>query len=110
MLLAIQEEAQKRGTLMHLHVAQDPRENNATLERYGLRAIPFLESIGLLGPDLIAVHLSTATDEEVEMVAKSGCSTPVNVMDSTCPLVSVDPAASIPEPSNTIQSLLPSRP
>ncbi|MEZ4571556.1 MAG: amidohydrolase family protein [Thermomicrobiales bacterium] len=50
MLLEIQEEAQKRGTLMHLHVAQDPRENNATMERYGLRAIPFLESIGLLGP------------------------------------------------------------
>src|SRR5690606_35738458 len=90
MLLAVQEEAQRRGTLMHLHVAQDPRENNATLERYGLRAIPFLESIGLLGPDLIAVHLSTATDEEVEMVARSGarmvcCSNSIGIIDGVMP-------------------------
>ncbi|CAN5768632.1 amidohydrolase [soil metagenome] len=94
MLLAIQEEAQKRGTLMHLHVAQDPREDNATLERYGLRAIPFLDSIGLLGPDLIAVHLSTATDDEVEMVAKSGapmicCSNSIGIIDGVMPPIAL---------------------
>jgi 5-methylthioadenosine/S-adenosylhomocysteine deaminase len=90
MLLAIQEEARKRGALMHLHVAQDPRENNATLQRYGLRAIPFLDSIGLLGPDLIAVHLSTATDEEVELVARRGarmvcCSNSIGIIDGVMP-------------------------
>ncbi len=94
MLLAIQEEAQKRGALMHLHVAQDPRENNATLERYGLRAIPFLDSIGLLGPDLIAVHLSTATDDEVEMVARSGarmvcCSNSIGIIDGVMPPIAL---------------------
>ena len=67
MLLRVQDEARKRGTLMHLHVAQDPRENEATLQRYGLRAIPFLDSIGLLDSDLIAVHLSTTTPDEVEL-------------------------------------------
>ena len=90
MLLKVQDEAQKRNTLMHLHVAQDPRENNATMQRYGKRAIPDLESIGLLGPDLIAVHLSTATDEEVEMVAKSGarmvcCSNSIGIIDGVVP-------------------------
>lgn len=90
MLLKVQEEAQKRNTLMHLHVAQDPRENNATLQRYGKRAIPYLESIGILGPDLIAVHLSTTTEEEVEMVARSGarmicCSNSIGIIDGIVP-------------------------
>jgi 5-methylthioadenosine/S-adenosylhomocysteine deaminase len=90
MLLKVQDEARKRGTLLHLHVAQDPRENNATLQRYGLRAIPYLDSIGLLGPDLIAVHLSTATDDEVKMVADSGarmicCSNSIGIIDGVVP-------------------------
>lgn len=90
MLLRIQEEARKRNTLMHLHVAQDPRENNATLQRYGLRAIPFLDSIGLLAPDLIAVHLCFAEPEEVELVAKRNapmtcCSNSIGIIDGVVP-------------------------
>jgi 5-methylthioadenosine/S-adenosylhomocysteine deaminase len=90
MLLRVQEEAKKRNTLMHLHVAQDPRENNATLQRAGLRAIPYLDSIGLLGPDLIAVHQSTATPEEVELVVKRGarmvcCSNSIGIIDGVVP-------------------------
>ncbi|MEZ4497155.1 MAG: amidohydrolase family protein, partial [Thermomicrobiales bacterium] len=57
MLLKVQEEARKRGAALHLHTAQDARENKATEQRYGLRAVPYLDSIGLLAPDLIAVHL-----------------------------------------------------
>ena len=40
LLLRVQQEARQRNTLMHLHVAQYPRENNATLARSGLRACP----------------------------------------------------------------------
>ena len=90
MILKVQEAARDRGALLHLHVAQDPRENNATLQRYGLRAIPYLDSIGLLGPDLIAVHLSTATEDEVRMVAASGarmicCSNSIGIIDGVVP-------------------------
>ncbi len=89
-LLQIQEEARKRNTLMHLHVAQDVRENNATLQRYGLRAVPFLDSIGLLGPDLIAVHICVTTPEEVKTVARSGspmtcCSNSIGIIDGVVP-------------------------
>jgi 5-methylthioadenosine/S-adenosylhomocysteine deaminase len=90
MLLRVQEEARKRNTLMHLHLAQDPRENNATLQRYGLRAVPFLDSIGLLAPDLIAVHLCFAEPEEVELVAQRGapmvcCSNSIGIIDGVVP-------------------------
>jgi 5-methylthioadenosine/S-adenosylhomocysteine deaminase len=90
MLLRVQQEARQRNTLMHLHVAQDPRENNATLARSGLRAVPYLDSIGLLGPDLIAVHLSTATPDEVALVAQRGarmacCSNSIGIIDGVVP-------------------------
>ncbi len=90
MLLRVQAEARKRGCRLHLHVAQDPRENNATQQRFGLRAIPYLESIGLLAPDLIAVHLSTATEAEVETVVKAGagmvcCANSIGIIDGVMP-------------------------
>jgi 5-methylthioadenosine/S-adenosylhomocysteine deaminase len=90
MLLRVQVEARKRGARLHLHVAQDGRENRATLERYGLRAIPYLDSIGLLAPDLIAVHLSTATPDEVRLVAERGatmvcCANSIGIIDGVMP-------------------------
>lgn len=90
MLLRVQAEARKRERRLHLHVAQDPRENNATLQRFGLRAIPYLESIGILASDLIAVHLSTATEAEVETVVRSGagmvcCANSIGIIDGVMP-------------------------
>jgi 5-methylthioadenosine/S-adenosylhomocysteine deaminase len=90
LLLRCQAEARRRQTLIHLHVAQDPRENNATMRRAGLRAIPYLDAIGLLAPDTIAVHLSTATPDEVRLVAaKCGrmacCSNSIGIIDGVVP-------------------------
>lgn len=90
LLLRAQTEARKRGTSIHLHVAQDEREQKATLRRAGLRAIPYLDSIGLLAPDTMAVHLSTATLDEVELVAKRGgrmicCSNSIGIIDGVVP-------------------------
>ena len=64
LLLRAKEEARRRGTRIHLHVAQDPRENNATMQRYGMRAIPFLDSIGVLDAGTIATHLCSAEPEK----------------------------------------------
>jgi 5-methylthioadenosine/S-adenosylhomocysteine deaminase len=90
LLLRTQAEARKRGALLHLHVAQDPRENTATLRRAGLRSVPYLDAIGLLAPDTIAVHLSTATDDEVRLVATKGgrmtcCSNSIGLIDGVVP-------------------------
>jgi 5-methylthioadenosine/S-adenosylhomocysteine deaminase len=90
LLLRAQAEARKRGTRIHLHVAQDEREQKATLRRSGLRAIPYLDSIGLLAPDLIAVHLSTATADEVRLVANRGagmvcCANSIGIIDGVVP-------------------------
>jgi 5-methylthioadenosine/S-adenosylhomocysteine deaminase len=90
MLLRVQEEARKRNAALHLHTAQDARENKATEQRYGLRAVPYLDSIGLLGSDLIAVHLSVTTDDEVDLVARRGarmicCANSIGIIDGVLP-------------------------
>jgi 5-methylthioadenosine/S-adenosylhomocysteine deaminase len=99
LLLRCQAEARKRGTSIHLHVAQDEREQTATLKRSGLRAIPFLDSIGVLAPDLMAVHLSTATADEVRLVAERGarmicCSNSIGIIDGVVPPAAAFKAAS----------------
>jgi 5-methylthioadenosine/S-adenosylhomocysteine deaminase len=90
LLLRAKDEARRRGTKIHLHVAQDPRENVATLQRYGMRSIPFLDSIGVLDSGTIATHLCTATDDEVELVARRGapmacCTNSIGIIDGIVP-------------------------
>lgn len=90
MLLRMQAEARQRNSSIHLHVAQDPRENNATMERAGLRAIPYLDSIGLLAPDTIAVHMCMSTDEEIQLAASRGvrmacCTNSIGIIDGIVP-------------------------
>jgi 5-methylthioadenosine/S-adenosylhomocysteine deaminase len=90
LLLRAKDEARRRGTRIHLHVAQDPRENTATMQRYGMRAIPFLDSIGVLDTGTIATHLCTATAEELELVARRGtpmacCTNSIGIIDGIVP-------------------------
>ncbi|MGD9712100.1 MAG: amidohydrolase family protein, partial [Thermomicrobiales bacterium] len=90
LLLRFQTVARERNSLIHLHVAQDPRENNATLERSGLRAIPYLDSIGLLAPDTIAVHMCMTIDDELQLAASRGvrmacCTNSIGIIDGVVP-------------------------
>lgn len=90
LLMRAKDEARKRRTKIHLHVAQDPRENTSTLQRYGLRAIPFLDSIGVLDSGTIATHLCTASRDEVELVARRGapmacCTNSIGIIDGIVP-------------------------
>ncbi len=90
LLLRAKEEARRRGTKIHLHVAQDPRENTSTMQRYGMRAIPFLDSIGVLDGGTIATHLCCAEPAEVELVARRGapmacCTNSIGTIDGIVP-------------------------
>lgn len=90
LLIRAQAEARARATSIHVHVAQDEREQMATLRKSGKRAIPYLDSIGLLAPDLMAVHLSTATLDEIRLVAERGarmicCTNSIGIIDGVVP-------------------------
>ncbi len=74
LLLKVQKVAKERKTKIHMHVQQGPRELYQIEKRYGMRSVDWLGKIGYLDKDLIAVHLTSCTDEEAAKVAKTGAS------------------------------------
>ena len=69
LLLEIRDAARRLDTGIHMHVCQGDREVGQIRQRYGMRPIPFLDSLGYLDERLMAVHLTEATDEETKLVA-----------------------------------------
>ena len=56
---------------MHLHETQDEVRDSIT--NHGMRPLQRLKQIGLLGPNLIAVHAVHLTQEEINLLAEHGC-------------------------------------
>lgn len=82
--------AADRGLMVHLHTAQGDREIDQMLKRFGERTPAYLDEIGYLDEQLLAVHLTEATDEETELIAKSGakmalCSGSIGIIDGIVP-------------------------
>ncbi|MTI95697.1 MAG: amidohydrolase [Firmicutes bacterium] len=82
--------AEKHETMIHMHVAQGDREINQMLKRYGMRSIQFLDELGYLDWRLLAVHLTEATKEETQLVARRGaamllCSGSIGIIDGIVP-------------------------
>ncbi len=89
-LLEVKRFADREGLMIHMHVAQGDREIDQLLKRYGKRTPTFLEQIGYLDEQLLAVHLTEATDEEAALIATSGarmvlCSGSIGIIDGIVP-------------------------
>jgi len=64
--------ANKYKVPITLHTSEglvDPYHN---LERYGMRTFERLYEVGLLGPDVVAVHAVHVIDDELKLIAKTG--------------------------------------
>lgn len=90
LLKEVHELADKYDTNIHMHVAQGDREINQMLKRYGKRSIQFLSEIGYLDKRLMAVHLTEATREETQFLARCGaamvlCSGSIGIIDGIVP-------------------------
>ena len=79
-----------RGLMIHMHVAQGDREidrcSSATVSEHPLIWI----SLGYLDDQLLAVHLTEATDEEAALIARRGarmalCSGSIGIIDGIVP-------------------------
>jgi 5-methylthioadenosine/S-adenosylhomocysteine deaminase len=100
-LLEAKRMAEREGWMIHMHVAQGDREIDQMLKRYGQRTPAFLHDIGYLDPQLLAVHLTEASDEETELIARSGarmalCSGSIGIIDGIVPPARVFRAAGGP--------------
>ncbi len=56
----------------HIHVAEARDEIELMRRRNGLRHIEWLDSLGVLGPDLQLVHCVHVDEREIELIAASG--------------------------------------
>jgi 5-methylthioadenosine/S-adenosylhomocysteine deaminase len=64
--------ARERGTLVNMHVAEIPYENEFAAQRRGLNTVSHLAALGVLGPEFLAIHCVWLSDEEVSLFARHG--------------------------------------
>ncbi len=57
---------------VHIHVHETEGEIAQSLEQYGKRPLARLNDLGLVSPNLMAVHFTQATDDEIALLAESG--------------------------------------
>jgi len=59
---------------VHLHLHETAEEVERSRAEHGVRPLERLERLGLLGPNLIAVHAVHMERQEIERLARYGCS------------------------------------
>jgi 5-methylthioadenosine/S-adenosylhomocysteine deaminase len=89
-LLDVKRVASREGLMIHMHVAQGDREMDQMLKRYGQRTPAYLDEVGYLDDQLLAVHLTEATEEEAGLIARRGarmalCSGSIGLIDGIVP-------------------------
>jgi 5-methylthioadenosine/S-adenosylhomocysteine deaminase len=59
---------------VHMHVHETRDEIGQSIAQHGVRPLERLRRLGLVGPNLIAVHAIHHTDEEIALLAQNGSS------------------------------------
>ncbi len=59
---------------VHIHVHETEQEIDHSIKNYGKRPIARMQDLNLLGPNLVAVHLTHILDDEIELLAEYGVS------------------------------------
>ena len=71
-LPAIRSLADELDVPIHVHVSEQPAENEACRNEHGITPVELLVETGVLGPRATAVHATHLTDRDVELIAASG--------------------------------------
>ncbi|KUN97453.1 amidohydrolase [Streptomyces caeruleatus] len=66
--------AREFGALLHIHAAENATEVATVEVRYGKRPVELLDSLGLLGPDLLLAHAVELNGPEIAALARTGTS------------------------------------
>lgn len=64
--------ARKQGIGLHIHLSETVQEVQDCLREHGKTPVEYLDSIGFLGPDVIAAHCVHVTEKEWKILAKRG--------------------------------------
>ena len=75
--------ARERGVMLHTHLCETLDEENYTLEKFGMRPLEYMESMGFIGKDTWYAHGIHFNDEELKVLrdTKTGiCHCPTSNM------------------------------
>ncbi|WP_435840107.1 formimidoylglutamate deiminase [Streptomyces chilikensis] len=67
--------AEERGAPLHVHLSEQPAENEACLAAHGRTPARLLADHGVLGPRTTGVHNTHLTDEDIALIGGSGTGT-----------------------------------
>ncbi|MEO6941545.1 MAG: formimidoylglutamate deiminase, partial [Terrimesophilobacter sp.] len=90
-LAPIADYAAGRNLPLHVHLSEQPAENEACLEAFGVTPTQLLAAEGVLGKRLTAVHATHLTDEDIRLLGSSGttismcCTTERDLADGVGP-------------------------
>ncbi len=69
---AVASDARQYATGVHIHLAEHLREVEHCVVNYRLRPAEWLDSLGLLGPNVLAAHCVVLSDREVQLLVERG--------------------------------------
>ena len=95
------EEARSRGIPVHIHVSEQPKEVSDCQAATGHTPVSLLAQEDVLGPGTTLVHGTWLTDEDVELIARSGCTVCV------CPTTEGDLGDGIPRTADLVDQGVP---
>lgn len=85
--------ARGRGLPLHVHLSEQPAENQACLAEHDLTPTALLHAHGVLGPATTAVHATHLTDDDIALLGSTGttismcCTTERDLGDGVGPAV-----------------------
>ena len=73
LLRKCREVADETGSLFGMHLAETESETQTCLQNFGMRPIPYCESLGLLQPDSTFFHVVHADEKDMELLSEGRC-------------------------------------
>jgi len=77
-LRRVREVANELDALITIHLNEVAFDSEEAMRRFGMRSLPFLESIGCLGPDVRCAHCVWSDPQDVRILAEHGCAVSYN--------------------------------
>lgn len=84
LILWATEYARKHSLKIHIHLAESEREDlDCKAAHGGLSPVEYLDSIGVLGPDVIAAHTLWLSEHDIELLGRHGVNCVHNINSNT---------------------------
>ena len=83
LLKSLKNWANERGKLLHIHSSEEPNTTKWFTKEYGMTPIKYANSIGLLDENTVLAHQVNNTEEDLEILAKTGAKVVHNPLANT---------------------------